>query len=137
MKNVTILLLIFWQSGLWAQNSEHQSYYRTIYFGGGSYEIDEEQILNLYQLIDSIPHIERYQISISSHTDNIGGRAYNQWLSEMRSQAVVDYLLLKKISPENIFIRDEGQENPLFDNNSFDGRIRNRRVDIVFSPLVL
>jgi outer membrane protein OmpA-like peptidoglycan-associated protein len=137
MRSLVFIIVVAWQSGLWAQNPEQKSYYRTIYFGGGSYEIDEEQILDLYQLIDSIPHIERYQISISSHTDNIGGRAYNQWLSGQRSQTVVDYLLLKKISPENIFIKDEGQENPLFNNNTYEGRIRNRRVDIVFSPLIL
>jgi outer membrane protein OmpA-like peptidoglycan-associated protein len=122
-----------------AQNPapEQRSYLKSIYFGGGSYDIDNEQITELFQLIDSIPNIERYQISITSHTDNIGGKAYNEWLSGKRSEVVLDYLLLKKLKRENIFIKDFGQENPWYNNNTHQGRIRNRRVDIVFSPLIL
>jgi outer membrane protein OmpA-like peptidoglycan-associated protein len=140
MKILAILsICVLITSQMLAQNphSEQRSYLKSIYFGGGSYEIDDEQINELFQLIDSIPNIERYQISITSHTDNIGGKDYNEWLSGKRSEMVLDYLLLKKLNRENIFIKDFGQENPWYNNNTHHGRIRNRRVDIVFSPLIL
>jgi outer membrane protein OmpA-like peptidoglycan-associated protein len=138
---ILLLLTLYALNIAWisAQNPtpEQRSYLKSIYFGGGSYDIDNEQINELFQLIDSIPNIERYQISITSHTDNIGGKAYNEWLSGKRSEVVLDYLLLKKLKRENIFIKDFGQENPWYNNNTHQGRIRNRRVDIVFSPLIL
>lgn len=110
---------------------------KSIYFGGGSYYVDEYQTEELYQLIDMIENLDAYQISITSHTDNIGGVEFNQWLSRMRSEAVIQKLVLKNIPYDHIQIKDWGQENPLYDNNSWRGRRKNRRVDIIFSPMIL
>ncbi len=110
---------------------------KSIYFGGGSYYVDEPQTVELFDLIDGIGNLETYQISITSHTDNIGGAAYNQWLSRMRSEAVLQKLLLRSVPIEQIHFKDFGQENPLYDNNSWRGRMGNRRVDIIFSPMIL
>lgn len=109
---------------------------KSIYFGGGSYYIDEEQTIELFNLIDNIQNFESFQISITSHTDNIGGAAYNQWLSNMRSEAVIQKLLLKGIPTDQIHTKDFGQHNPLYSNESWMGRIKNRRVDIIFSPML-
>lgn len=110
----------------------------SIYFGGGSYYIDIEQSQKLYQIIDSLPELlEKYQIIITSHTDNIGGKAYNEWLSKKRSEAVIQKLMQKSIPRDKIFQKDWGQENPLYDNSSYSGQIKNRRVDILFTPLSL
>ena len=109
---------------------------KSIYFGGGSYYIDEEQTIELFKLIDGIENLETFQISITSHTDNIGGVEYNQWLSNMRSEAVIQKLLLKGIPSDQIHTKDFGQHNPLYNNNSWMGRVKNRRVDIIFSPML-
>lgn len=130
-----ILLCLLFSGDLFAQRKD-TVIIKSIYFGGGSYDIDSEQILELYQLIESIPNLDDYQISITSHTDNIGGQRYNAWLSEMRSEAVIELLIFKKIPPDKIFKKDFGQNNPLYDNNTLNGRMLNRRVDIIFSPLL-
>jgi outer membrane protein OmpA-like peptidoglycan-associated protein len=66
---------------------------KSIYFNGGSYEIDEEQAAMLSHWLDSIPNLlDKYQIQLISHTDPIGGKEFNQWLSHMRSQAVFQLL---------------------------------------------
>ena len=109
---------------------------RSIYFGPGSYHVDEEQTIELFQLIDNIGNLEMFQISITSHTDNIGGVAYNQWLSNMRSEAVIQKLLLKGIPTDQIHKKDFGQHNPLYSNSNWKGRMKNRRVDIIFSPML-
>lgn len=109
---------------------------KSIFFGGGSYYVDEEQSRELFQLLDTIPNLELYQISIYSHTDNIGSRHYNKWLSEMRSQAAFEKLLIKNIPIENISIKAFGEENPYFDNDKWEGKLLNRRVDIIFWPIV-
>lgn len=110
---------------------------KSIYFGGGSYYVDPMQAQELYNLIDQlIPELDKYEITITSHTDNIGGKEFNQWLSKMRSSAVLEHLNKKSIPSEKVRIKDWGMENPIYDNRSLSGRLRNRRVDVVFTPLV-
>lgn len=110
---------------------------KSIYFGGGSYYVDELQLEELYQFMDSIENIFQYHITIHSHTDNIGGAAYNEWLSEQRSKAVIEKLINRAIPEELIQRKDFGQFNPVYDNNTWLGRLKNRRVDIIFWPMVM
>ena len=109
---------------------------KSIYFGGGSYYVDEQQTLELFELINGIENLQVFQISITSHTDNIGGIEYNQWLSRMRSEAVIQKLILKGIPADQIHTKDFGQHNPLYSNRNWMGRLKNRRVDIIFSPML-
>src|SRR5688572_33463884 len=78
-----------------AMAQQHQDEIRkSIFFGGGSYYVDEVQIEELYDWLDSIPNLlEKYDIHLISHTDPIGGKEYNAWLSKMRSEAVEQIIL--------------------------------------------
>ncbi|MFT7273385.1 MAG: outer membrane protein OmpA-like peptidoglycan-associated protein [Spirosomataceae bacterium] len=109
---------------------------RNVFFGGGSYYIDSEQITELNDFVKNIKNVEYYDVTIISHTDNIGGKEYNQWLSDMRSRSVIQQLKRMSISPESIRYRSDGLKNPTFENNTNLGRMRNRRVDIIFTPIV-
>lgn len=129
-----VFLLMCTLSG---QSQEMERTIKSIYFGGGSYYVDELQLEELYQFMDSIENIFLYHITVHSHTDNIGGAAYNEWLSEQRSEAVIEKLLNRAIPEELIQKRDFGQFNPVYDNNSWLGRLKNRRVDIIFWPVVM
>ena len=110
---------------------------KSIFFGGGSYYIDEQQAKDFGRWLDSIPNLlEKYEIQIISHTDNIGGKRYNQWLSEMRSQMVHGLLIEKDIPERIIHIKDWGMDNPVYSNDSHQGLRMNRRVDVVLHPVV-
>ncbi len=110
---------------------------KSIFFGGGSYYIDDEQAADLGRWLDSIPNLlEKYHIQIISHTDNIGGLRYNQWLSEMRSQMVHGILIQKDIPERIIHVKDWGLENPVYSNDTYQGVLMNRRVDVVLHPVV-
>lgn len=110
---------------------------KSIFFRGGSYYIDRDQEVELSRWLDSIPNLlEKYQIQIVSHTDNIGGKQYNEWLSRMRSQQVYGILIQKDIPKRIIHIRDWGSENPVYSNQSHMGMRMNRRVDVVLHPVV-
>lgn len=123
---------------LFAQQEEPPAFrVFSIYFGGGSYYIDGEQVQELYKWLDGIENIETQQISIHSHTDNIGSLQYNQQLSQMRSEAAFNKLLQKGIPQEIITIADFGEETPVYSNDTVDGKLRNRRVDIIIKPLTL
>ncbi len=108
----------------------------SIYFGGGSYYITQDQAEKLYHWLDSVPNLlEKYSIQLISHTDPIGGRAYNEWLSEMRSNAVEQLLIQKPIPEHKITKKDWGLENPVYSNTSYSGMQMNRRVDVILYPL--
>lgn len=110
---------------------------KSIYFGGGSYDIDEYQIGELYQWLDSIPDLlDKYSIQLISHTDPIGGKEYNAWLSEMRSSAVFQVLIRRAIPEYKISVKDWGLDNPVYTNDSWTGRHLNRRVDVILYPIV-
>ncbi len=119
------------------KDEDHPEYLlKSIYFGGGSYEVDEHQLAELIHLIDSVENIKDYTITIHSHTDNIGGVEFNEWLSKMRSESVIQELLNVDFSLSQIQIKDFGQFNPVFDNSTWEGRRKNRRVDVIFWPIV-
>ena len=110
---------------------------KSIYFGGGSYYVSQEQADELYQWLDSIPNLlDKYDIQLISHTDPIGGKEYNQWLSEMRSTTVQKLLIQKAIPEFKISIKDWGLENPVYSNTSFQGMQMNRRVDVILYPII-
>jgi outer membrane protein OmpA-like peptidoglycan-associated protein len=110
---------------------------KSIYFGGGSYDIDSEQITELYLWLDSVSSmLDKYAIQLISHTDPIGGRQYNEWLSEMRSQAVHQLLIEKSIPEHKISIKDWAFDNPVYSNESWNGMQMNRRVDVILYPIV-
>ena len=128
------LVLMLLSGSAFAQKDEVR---KSIYFDGGSYFIDDDQVEELNRWLDSIPNLlEKFEIQLISHTDPIGGRRYNEWLSQMRSEAV-HQLLLRKNIPENIIHRkDWGMDNPVYSNETFGGMIMNRRVDVIMHPIV-
>ena len=135
MKQLTLVCVFSLMANLCIAQDEIR---KSIYFGGGSYYIDELQTQQLSEWLDSIPNLlDKYEIQLISHTDPNGGKEYNAWLSEMRGSAVFE--LLKQFDiPERIMHRkDWGLENPVYSNDSFQGMIMNRRVDVLLHPLVL
>src|SRR5690242_12837604 len=105
---------------------------KSIYFGGRSYYVDDIQIEEPYQFLDSIPNaMDKYDIHLISHTDPIGGKEYNAWLSRMRSEAVQQIILQREVPDHKIKIKDWGLDNPVYSNTSYEGMQMNRRVDVI------
>jgi outer membrane protein OmpA-like peptidoglycan-associated protein len=78
---------------------------------------------------------DRTSITITGYTDNVGGDAYNQTLSENRARSVGDFLMSQGISANRIFTRGMGKRNPIASNGTASGRAMNRRVVITLRPL--
>ncbi len=133
MKKLLVLFLFSLNTAL-AQ--EVKEMVRSIYFGGGSASISRQQAQELYDFVKNIEHLEYYEINIMSHTDNIGSREMNEYLSRMRSASVIDLLKAMDIPQEKIKFKDFAFDAPAYDNNTWEGRERNRRVDIQFKPIV-
>ena len=130
-------LFLFLTLPLLSAAQDNYTYRHSIFFPGGQYFISDNQLVELEQLIDSLYQDNQFEITIHSHTDNIGGETYNQWLSQMRSLSTKIHLEEFGVSENSMHIKDFGQHNPIYDNSTFEGRLKNRRVDIIFWPLSL
>jgi outer membrane protein OmpA-like peptidoglycan-associated protein len=136
MKYLTpLLFLCFNFSIALGQETNAPIIKKSIYFGGGSYYIDHEQIEDLKDWIENIEDPEMYEVLVHGHTDNIGSMEYNQWLSDMRTDMVIQRIKDNGIPEEFIIEKDFGEEQPVYDNRTWQGQRMNRRVDIVFKKL--
>jgi OmpA-OmpF porin, OOP family len=71
------------------------------------------------------------QISVEGHTDNVGAATANKTLSENRAKSVMNALVGQGIAANRLAAKGFGQESPIADNRSDDGRAKNRRVELV------
>ena len=71
------------------------------------------------------------RLSIEGHTDNTGTAAHNQELSTARARSVLGALVGLGIDPSRLQSKGWGQDKPVADNTSEDGRAQNRRVELV------
>jgi outer membrane protein OmpA-like peptidoglycan-associated protein len=69
-------------------------------------------------------------LEIQGHTDNVGGDAYNQTLSEARARSVMTWLTQHGIAATRMTAKGYGKTMPIADNGTDEGRMKNRRVEI-------
>jgi outer membrane protein OmpA-like peptidoglycan-associated protein len=73
------------------------------------------------------------KIAVEGHTDNVGGAAMNQTLSEKRADAVRDFLVSAGIPADHVTASGKGEEAPIVTNKTAAGRQQNRRVELVIT----
>jgi outer membrane protein OmpA-like peptidoglycan-associated protein len=84
----------------------------------------------LQQVADLLAKDKTLKIEVQGHTDNVGGDAYNQTLSEARARAVTDWLTRHGVAGVRLSASGYGKTKPVADNNNDEGRAKNRRVEI-------
>jgi outer membrane protein OmpA-like peptidoglycan-associated protein len=72
-------------------------------------------------------------IEVGGYTDNVGGDAMNQTLSENRAGSVRDYLVQEGVSANSVSARGFGNSWPVSSNDNSAGRQQNRRVELLVS----
>ena len=70
------------------------------------------------------------RVDLEGHTDSVGTDQYNQGLSERRAASVRDYVVKKGVEGSRITARGYGEAKPIADNNTEQGRAKNRRVEV-------
>jgi NitT/TauT family transport system substrate-binding protein len=108
----------------------------TISFPTGLYNLDENsQYIIDKEFITIAKGFSGAKIRIEGNTDNIGNIASNKKLSLLRAQSVADYLIKSyDFDPNRITVIGNGPDKPVSDNNSEEGRKKNRRTDFELIP---
>ncbi|MEI6174785.1 MAG: OmpA family protein [Bacteroidota bacterium] len=104
-----------------------------IYFPFNSFDLTMESKAVLDQLIDFLSESQNISIQIQGHTDNIGNDASNLKLSESRAHSVYNYLIEKGIAEKRLTYKGFGKAMPVAENDSEEGRARNRRTVFVIT----
>ena len=65
---------------------------------------------------------------IDGYTDNQGDAAANLKLSQDRANAVMAHLIALSVDPFRIDAKGYGEDHPVADNSTEEGRARNRRI---------
>jgi len=81
---------------------------------------------NAVKVLKDFPSVK---VEISGHTDSSGDRDHNVDLSKRRADAVKKYLVDKGIDSARITTRGAGPDEPIADNNTKDGKAKNRRIE--------
>jgi outer membrane protein OmpA-like peptidoglycan-associated protein len=69
-------------------------------------------------------------VEVAGHTDSVGTDEHNMDLSQRRAEAVRAYLIGKGISAERLVAKGYGESQPVADNDTEEGRFKNRRVEL-------
>ena len=102
-----------------------------IFFEFASATLLDESKAELQQLVKFMSDNPDLQIRITGHTDNVGAQAYNLELSRNRARAVAAYLHGAGIAAPRVSHEGLGASEPIADNDTEEGRARNRRTEFL------
>ena len=102
-----------------------------IHFDTGKSVIKDESKPIVEQIIVLMKDNPALSLSVEGHTDNVGDAKSNKTLSEQRAKAVADAIVAAGIASSRLKAVGFGQEKPVADNRTEEGRAKNRRVELV------
>ena len=103
---------------------------KSINFASGSTVLPKSAYKELDRLIEFFNENEDYAIILDGFTDSSGSASTNERLSRLRASAIANYLKKNGVHPSRVYFYGNGEENPLYNNKSEDGRKKNRRIEI-------
>lgn len=104
-------------------------------FASGAATIDPSYYTLLEKVESAIDVFPRSDLIIEGHTDSYGSDATNQTLSQARADAVQQYMLnAMRIPSARLTATGYGETRPIANNETPQGRARNRRIDVVIRP---
>ena len=98
-------------------------------FATDSADLVPESSYVLNYAVDTLKKYPEMVIEVRGHTDNKGSKKHNVMLSQKRAESVMNYLKEHGVS-NTMTAKGFGEENPIADNKTADGRLENRRVSL-------
>jgi outer membrane protein OmpA-like peptidoglycan-associated protein len=107
--------------------------FQNLLFATNSANIDPTSLDDLDELVKIMSEDDDLRLSIEGHTDNRGNNDYNLELSRLRAEAVKQHLVNGGISASRIKAVGYGETRPITTNDTANGRLKNRRVELNIS----
>lgn len=101
-----------------------------VYFDTDRFNINSRSEETLNRLTAIFKEYPDTNILVEGHTDSQGSESYNLTLSKNRAQAVTNYMVNNGVSRGRLTTNWYGESQPKYDNNTAEGRAKNRRVEI-------
>lgn len=95
--------------------------------------LPEGQVV-LKQLSALLVDLPKSQVFIGGHTDSLGSDAYNKQLSMKRAESVASFFVKEGVDKERVGAFGFGEEAPISNNATRDGREENRRIELRITP---
>lgn len=109
-----------------------------VLFASGRTELQPEGRTAIEQVVEALASVSHRDLVIAGHTDNIPiktRRYKNNWeLSTQRAVVVVAYMIEKGFPADHLAAAGYGEEDPVADNTTDEGRALNRRIEIQLIP---
>ena len=87
----------------------------------------EEQLQNINEILKAYPKVK---LKIGGYTDNVGPPAHNMKLSTDRATNTMKEIVTLGTAATRLAAEGYGEEHPVADNSTEEGRQRNRRIDV-------
>ncbi|HHP7241194.1 MAG TPA: OmpA family protein [Cyclobacteriaceae bacterium] len=100
-----------------------------IFFSFNDADLRPESQLELDRVVELLENYPLMEIEISGHTDNQGPSEFNMQLSQQRAESVKAYISSKGIEENRLKTSYFGEEQPIADNDTPEGRQKNRRTE--------
>ncbi|GAB4368079.1 MAG: hypothetical protein Kow0042_09050 [Calditrichia bacterium] len=100
-----------------------------INFGSSSSRLTPASLKILDKVVRTLKQNPEIEVEIRGYTDNTGSYQANIRLSQMRADAVKEYLVKQGVEAGRIRTKGYGPENPIAPNDTPAGRAKNRRIE--------
>jgi OmpA-OmpF porin, OOP family len=102
-----------------------------IVFDTGKWDLKADGQATVREIVAMMKSAPQLKIAVEGHTDNVGTPAANKTLSENRAKSVMNAIVAGGVEAARLSAAGFGQDKPIADNRSEEGRGKNRRVELV------
>jgi len=102
----------------------------TLRYEKGSARLQRKSQSRLDRLAAQLIAFPDVHVKVAGFTDNVGAADVNLQLSQRRADSVITFLVGKGIAADRLTAKGYGEEDPIADNSTMEGRARNRRVSV-------
>jgi outer membrane protein OmpA-like peptidoglycan-associated protein len=99
-------------------------------FETSSAKISRDSFPALDKVAEQLKGNSGLRVEVAGHTDAQGSAVMNRALSQRRAEMVMSYLVAKGVPAASLVAKGYGPDQPLADNDSAEGRAKNRRVEL-------
>jgi OOP family OmpA-OmpF porin len=106
---------------------------QTVFFDTNKTTIKAVSFALLNDVAQAMKDNPKLKVEVQGHTDSVGADDFNLKLSQGRAESVRKYLIGKGVAPDRMDPKGYGENVPIADNRTAEGRSQNRRVEFVIT----